>query len=39
MAKRKSRSRRDLRNIRIQQMLFIFVGVIIILSMVFSLIR
>jgi len=39
MAKRKSRSRRDLRNIRIQQMLFIFVGIIIILSMVFSLIR
>ena len=39
MAKRKSRSNRDLRNMRIQQMLFIFVGVIIILSMIISLIR
>jgi hypothetical protein len=39
MAKRKSRSNRDLRNLRIQQMLFIFIGVIIILSMIISLIR
>ncbi len=39
MAKRKTRSRRDLRNIRIQQILFISIGVIIILSMIISLIR
>ena len=39
MAKRKSRSNRDLRNMRIQQILFISIGVIIILSMIISLIR
>ena len=39
MAKRKTRSNRDLRNMRIQQILFISIGVIIILSMIISLIR
>lgn len=39
MAKGKTKSRRELRNIRIQQVLFISIGVIIIISMVISLIR
>ena len=38
MAKKKTYSKRDQRNIRIQQMIFIAIGVIIILSMVISLV-
>ena len=39
MAKKKIPSRRDVRNIRIQQLLFVFIGVIIILSMIIGLVK
>jgi len=38
MAKKKGRTRKELRNLRIQQFLFIALGVLIIFSMVISMI-
>lgn len=39
MTKKKTRSKRELRNLHIQQIFFIAIGVIVILSMIISLIR
>ena len=39
MAKRKTPSRRELRNVRIQQIIFVAIGVIVILSMLIGLIK
>ncbi len=38
MAKKSTRSKRDVRNMRIQQLLFIAIGVIVILSMIISIV-
>ena len=38
MAKKKKSSKREMRNVRIQQILFISIGVLIILSMVLALV-
>jgi len=37
MAKRNTRSKRDVRNLRMQQFVFIMIGLIVILAMVLSL--
>jgi hypothetical protein len=39
MAKKSTLTRSERRNLRLQQLLFIFIGIIVILSMVISLIR
>jgi hypothetical protein len=38
MAKKKNPSNRELRNLRAQQLIFVFIGVLVILSMLISLI-
>jgi predicted nucleic acid-binding Zn ribbon protein len=39
MAKKKTISKREQRNIRLQQLIFVLIGLIVILSMVISLIK
>ena len=39
MAKKSTRSKRELRNLRLQQLIFILIGVMVILAMVLSLIK
>ena len=39
MAKKRNRSKRELRNMRIQQIFFVAIGLILILSMVLSFLR
>ena len=39
MAKKKTPSRRELRNLRIQNLIFITIGILVILAMVLSLVK